>query len=335
LKLKKVSISLTLTALFLLLFGSSALAAEKVRFLLDWLFEGKHVPFFVARDKGFFEKNGLDVTILEGRGSGNAATFIDSGQADFSYGDLMTAVQVMSKNGKNRVIGVGMVFNGGGLTFLEGSGIKTPKDLEGKRFGTNPGDFGNTLLPAIAAAAGFDANKVIIRTMEPAVRTPALFEGRIDFISGANGSGIQRMEVLGKRQGKKVQHLFFKDMGLDSYGHVLQTQEDRIKNSPDQVKRFVAAVFDAWAWSLKNPKEAFEIFMKANLQKDREITKAQMDAGLDDVVDPVTKEFGLGYMREDKMKMSVALANKYFGLSQVVDFKITYTNQFIRKNPGM
>ena len=42
-------------------------AADKIKFQLDWIIEGKHVPFFVARDKGFFEKNRLDVTLLEGK----------------------------------------------------------------------------------------------------------------------------------------------------------------------------------------------------------------------------------------------------------------------------
>src|SRR5439155_294145 len=83
------------------------------------IIEGKYVPFFVARDKGFFKKNGLDVTLIEGKGSGNSATFVDAGQAEYSYGDLLTALQVMSKGGKNRAIGVGMTFNGGGLIFLE------------------------------------------------------------------------------------------------------------------------------------------------------------------------------------------------------------------------
>jgi len=315
--------------------GSSARAAEQVRLLMDWLYEGKHIPFFVARERGFFEKNGLEVTLLEGKGSGDAATFVDAGKVDYSYGDLLTAIQVMSKGGQNRAIGVGMVVNGGGFIFLESSGIKRPKDLEGKRFGTNPGDFGSTLLPAVAAASGFDMAKIIIRTMEPAVRTPALFEGNIDFMSGSNGSSIQRMAILGARQGKKIHYLFFKDMGLESYGHVLQTQEDRIKHHPDQVRRLVAAVFDAWAWSLKNPTEAFEIFMKANPQKDREISWAQWQAALGDIQDPATKEFGLGYMQEAMMKQSVAIANKYFGLSPGVDYKLTYTNQFIKKNPGM
>ena len=167
------------------------------------------------------------------------------------------------------------------------------------------------------------------------MRTPALFEGKIDIMSGTNGSSIQRMAVLGKREGKSVKYLFFSDMGLETYGHVLQAREDRIKNSPDQVQRVVAAVFDAWAWSLKNRKEAFEIFMKANPQKDREISLAQMEAGLDDVVDQQTKEQGLGYMKESMMKKSVEIANKYFKLSPAVDYKTTYVNQFIRKNPGM
>lgn len=335
LRIGKVGLTVLAAGALILAMGSPTRAAEKVRFLMDWILEGKHVPFFVARDKGFFEKNGLEVTILAGKGSGDAATFVDAGKVDYSYGDLLTAIQVISKGGKNRAIGVGMVFNGGGFIFLESSGIKKPKDLEGKRFGTNPGDFGSTLLPAVAAASGFDHNKVIIMTMDPAVRTPALFEGKIDFMSGTNGSSIQRMALLGTKQGKKINYLFLKDMGLESYGHVLQTQEERIKNNPDQVRRFVAAVFDAWAWSLKNPQEAFEIFMKANPQKERDISLAQMQAGIGDVEDAETKQYGLGYMKEAMMKQSVAIANKYFGLSPAVDYKSTYSNQFIKRNPGM
>ena len=171
-------LGLTLVFAFLLLGATTAKleAADKIKFQLDWIIEGKHVPFYVARDGGFFEKNGLEVTLLEGKGSANSSTFVDLGQADYSYGDFLTAVQVMSKGGKNRAIGVGMTFNGGGFIFLESAGIKTAKDLEGKSFGTNPSDFAYILLPAAAAASGFDANKVVIKTMEPAVRTPALFE---------------------------------------------------------------------------------------------------------------------------------------------------------------
>jgi len=327
-------VGIFIAAVFLA-FGPKVMAADQVKFRMDWIIGGQYVPFYVARDKGFFEKRGLDVTIIEGRGSLQSATMVDAKQVDYSFGDFVTAVQVMSKGGKNRSIAVGMRDNGGGYIFLEGSGIKTPKDLEGKRFGTNPADFGSVLLPAVAAASRIDAKKIIISTMEPAVRTPALFEGKIDFIAGANGSSIQRMAILGEKQGKKVRYLFFKDMGLKAYGHVLQAHEDLIKKNSDQVQRFVEAVFEAWAWTVKNPKEALEVFMKANPQSDRGIITAQMKASLDTALDSVTKEHGLGYFEEAMVKASVEAANKYLELSPSVDYKITYTNQFVRKTPRM
>lgn len=303
-----------------------ARAAEKVKFQLDWIYGGGHVGFFVARDKGFFKKNDLDVTILPGRGSLKSATFVDAKQVDYSHGDFLTAVRVMSKGGKNRALGAVHVFQGGGFIFFSDSGIKTGKDLEGKRFGTTPADFGNVLMPAMAGASGFDDKKVIRKIMKPAVRTPAIFEGKIDMMAGLHTSSIPRMEIIAKRRGRKVNILYFKDLGLKSYGHVLQTHEDRLKKNPDQVRRFVAAVFDAWAWSIKNPEKALEVFIKANPEKDPEISKAQMLQALSDAQDADTKRYRLGYMKETLVKKSVEIANKYFKLSPTVDYKITYTN---------
>jgi len=324
-----------MTAAFFLAFSPKVMAADQVKFRMDWILEGKHVPFYVARDKGFFEKRGLDVTILEGRGSLQSATMVDAKQVDYSFGDFVTAVQVMSKGGKNRAIAVGMRDNVGSFVFLKSSGIKTPKDLEGKRFGTNPGDFGLVLLPAVAAVAKIDMKKIVIKTMEPAVRTPALFEGKIDFFLGSKGATLHVVEVLGKRHGKEVGYLSFKDMGLKTYGHVLQAHEDLIKKNPDQVRRFVAAVFEAWAWSIKNPREALDIFLKANPQVDREISQAQIEASFDNTQDSVTKEHGMGYFEEAKVKASVEVANKHLELSPSVDYKITYTNEFVSNTPRM
>lgn len=335
-QLKNLVLTVLATLAFLVAVGPTGAAAEdKVTFQLDWLYGGKHVAFFVARDKGYFKKNGLDVKIIEGKGSLQAATFVDAGNVDFSYGDFVTAIRVIAKGGKNRAIGVGQVFQGGGYSFFKESGISTPKDLEGKRFGTSAADFGNTLLPAMAAASGFDASKVERRIMKPAVRTPALLEGKIDFMSGTRGSSLPKMAIIAKRNGRDIGTLYFKDMGIETYGHVLQTQASRVEKNPEQVQRFVKAVFDAWGWSLQNPKEAFEIFMKANPHKDREISWAQTLEGLADAQDAATKEHGLGYMQPAMVEKSVGIANKYFGLKPPVDWKKTYTDKFIKGTPLM
>jgi NitT/TauT family transport system substrate-binding protein len=328
---------ITLTRFAFLLLAGATLASpargaavtEEVKVQLDWILGGKHVPFFVARDRGHFRGKGLEVRLLEGRGSLQPAQFVDTKQADYGYGDLITAVQVIAKGGKNRAIGTGMVFQGGGYIFLEESGIKVPKDLEGKNFGTTPGDFGQVLLPALGAAAKFDHTKVIIKNIDAAVRTPAFFERKIDFLAGARGSSVPRMAVVAKRQHRKIGYLYFRDMGINSYGHVIQVHEERIKTNPDQIKRFMTALMEAWEWSIKNPQQALDIFMNANPEKDREITAAEMQDGLGDIQDPETKQFGLGYMKEAMMKRSGELANKYAGLDKPIDYKMIYTNQFI------
>ncbi|MBI2880109.1 MAG: ABC transporter substrate-binding protein [Candidatus Tectomicrobia bacterium] len=315
--------------------GPRTAAAEEVKFLMDWIFGGKHIAFFVARDKGYYKKNGLDVTLLQGRGSGMAATNVDTKQVDYSYGDFPTMLRAVSKGAKNVAIGAGIVYQGGGFMFLESSGIKTAKDFEGKRYGSTPTDFGNVLLPAMAAASGFDVKKVKIMIMKEAVRTPALFEGKIDFFSGARGSSLPRMAIIAKRQGKKLNFLYFKDLGIDTYGHMIQTHPDRINGNPDQIRKLLQASYEAWAWSIKNPKEAFEVFMQANREKDREISQAQVEEGLMDVQDPETKGKGLGYMKESLVKKSAEISNKYFNLKPPVDYKATYTNRFIGPTPGM
>ena len=75
--------------------------------------------------------------------------------------------------------------------------------------------------------------------------------------------------------------------------------------------------------------------MKANREKDREYSWVQIEQGLSDVQDLETKDKGLGYMQESLIKKSVAIANKYFKLSPPVDYKVTFTNQLIRKTPGI
>ena len=312
-----------------------AAAAKERKIILDWIYGGKHAPFFVARDKGFWKKAGVNVKILQGRGSGKAAAWIDTKKVDYSYGDFATMLKVVQKGGNNLAVGAVHVYQTGCYMSFASTGIKKPKDLEGKRYGGPPADFGRTLMPAMAGAMGFDMKKVIFKTMKPAVRTPALFKNKIDFISGTRGSSCPRMRIHAERKGRKISFLYFKDMGLESYGHVIQIHRDRLKNNSKEIQAVVGGLFDAFAWTIKNPKGGYNVYIKANPTKDKEISRVQIAEALEDVQDTEVMAKGLGYMKESMVKKSVATANKYFKLSPPVDYTKTYTNRFIRPNPGL
>ena len=73
-KLRIVTMGVAALVAVVLIFGigPEAGAADRVSFQMDFFIGGKMAPFFVARDKGFFEKNGLEVKILMGAGQPGA-----------------------------------------------------------------------------------------------------------------------------------------------------------------------------------------------------------------------------------------------------------------------
>jgi hypothetical protein len=70
---------------------ASAFAQEtKIKFQLDWRFEGPSALFLVAKSKGYFAQEKLDVIIDAGSGSGNAVNRVASGTYDMGFADGRT-----------------------------------------------------------------------------------------------------------------------------------------------------------------------------------------------------------------------------------------------------
>src|ERR1700759_1736930 len=77
-----------LTALCLMLLSSFKVSAEdKVALSLDWVVNGTHAGYFVAREKGFYKDAGLDVTVSRGFGSGDTVKRVANGSATFGIAD--------------------------------------------------------------------------------------------------------------------------------------------------------------------------------------------------------------------------------------------------------
>src|SRR5271168_4948712 len=79
--------------------SSLARAEDNVTVQLDYVVRGTHAMFFVAREKGYFAKQGINVTaIRSGTGSPNAMRLVGNGDADFGFGDLPTLAVARSQN---------------------------------------------------------------------------------------------------------------------------------------------------------------------------------------------------------------------------------------------
>ena len=81
-----------------ILYGTPTFALTTIRFSLDWKFEGPSAPYFVALDKGYFEAEGMDVTIDTGQGSLEAIPRVTGGHTN-----LVLLTSIHSSNSETKI----------------------------------------------------------------------------------------------------------------------------------------------------------------------------------------------------------------------------------------
>ena len=103
-------------------------------FRLDWIYQGPNAGFMVAKDKGFYDEAGLNVDMGPGKGSGSTAQLIASKTSQFGFADGFVVGAGVAKGMELAMVGAIYRRNPTAAIVLAESGIKTPKELEGKTY---------------------------------------------------------------------------------------------------------------------------------------------------------------------------------------------------------
>src|SRR5437879_578781 len=230
----------------------------KVRFTLPWVAEGSLIHTFIARNRGFWKKRGLDVDIARGYGSLAATQALAGGQ--FDVGQAVTSVIVLQniKGLPLTTIGVLGYKTTMGVGVLADSPIKTPKDLEGKTVGWTPTSGEVPFFPVFAKQAGIDESKIKFVNMNIEVRYRALMDKQIDAMTDF---GVRAIPPLAT-QGFPVRWTLYSNYGINMYESSLMTQPKMVKEKPELCQAVVDGAMEAVAFALLNPEEGIDIFLK-------------------------------------------------------------------------
>ncbi len=237
--------------------NSDGKVLEKVTYLTSFGNFGRDSYAWVAKDKGFFKDAGFDVEIKPGNGTGGNLQTIAAGQAQFTPVDL-TGFMLARGDGKFEDVTVVSAIQQrtmAAIVSLDGNGISTPKDLEGKKLADTPGSVVRNLFPTYAKLAGVDAAKVQWVNGDAQTLMSTLASGAVHGI----GQFVVGKPTVEKVAGKPAVLLPYSDVMIDLYGNVLATSAKLAKDNPEMVKRFVGALLKGLEYSIDNPKEAGEI----------------------------------------------------------------------------
>jgi NitT/TauT family transport system substrate-binding protein len=254
----------------------SACAETKIRFSLDWIPGSVHSPFFIALYKGYYQAEGLDVVIDRGKGSVGLVPQIASGVYDMGYPDISVVEDFDSKNPDKAfpVLMMGYEQAPAGIAFLKASGIKAPKDLEGKSLGAAASDGGFKLFPTFMQHTGIDAAKVDIKFIDPKLRETLLAKHEVDAIIGQIFNTVLELKAKGIDP-DQVGSFLYRDHGLDLYGNGVAASPAFRKEHPDAVKGFIRATMKGVQDMVKDPEMAVQMTLKyepllnADIERDR------------------------------------------------------------------
>ncbi|BCJ64536.1 ABC transporter substrate-binding protein [Polymorphospora rubra] len=233
---------------------------EKVTYLTSFGNFGRDSYAWVAKDKGFFEEAGFDVDIKAGNGTGDNIKTVVGGQAEFTPIDLTGGLLQMGNGQAKDFVAVAGIQQRtmAAIITLEGNGITTPKDLEGKKLADTPGSVVRNLFPTYAKLAGVDASKVEWVNGQAQTLIGTLAGGQVQGI-GQFVVGKPTVEGVAK---KTAVVLPYSDIMTDLYGNVLITSTKLANEEPDKVRRFTQALLKGLEYSIAHPQEAGEILHK-------------------------------------------------------------------------
>ena len=162
--------------------GAASAQETTIKLTLGWKTQGSDAAFFVAKDKGYFKQEGLNVVIDQGEGSGATVTRIMGGAYDGGFGDINAIIQNASTRPADAPVMVYQIWNQPPFAIVSktSAGIKTPKDFEGRTLGGAPGTPTTRLIPVFAHKNGLDLQKVKVTNMAPNLQEPMLIKGDID-----------------------------------------------------------------------------------------------------------------------------------------------------------
>jgi NitT/TauT family transport system substrate-binding protein len=314
--------------------ATAAQAADpvKVRFVLNWKYQGPQAWFFLAQDKGYFKAEGLDVQMDQGEGSGAAVTRVASKAYDIGFGDINALTVFAAQHPEDAPKAVFMMYGVSPFSIysLKSKNITSPKQLEGKTLGAPVDDAPFKLFPAFAKATGIDASKVTWKHMQPSLREQMLVRGDVDAISGYVNTVWFSLRKIYPNPGDKVNIMKYSDYGLDLYSNAIIVSKEFMQAHPDAVAGFLRAIAKGFQDVLADPATAVEAALKRQPLLDRQIELENLIATVNvEMLSEESKRIGIGDVDDAHLKKGIGIVVDAYGLKRTPAPDEVFTRQFL------
>ncbi|MEX2416530.1 MAG: ABC transporter substrate-binding protein [Paenibacillaceae bacterium] len=295
---------------------------QNITVVLDWTPNTNHTGLYVARDMGYYEEEGLNVTIVQ-PGEAGADTMVAAGDAQFgvSYQESVTLARI--QNVPLVSIAAVIQHNTSGFAAPVSKNIRTPKDFEGKVYGGWGSPVEDAMIQSLMINENADSTKVENVSMGDADFFTAV-KRDIDFAWIYYGWTGMEAEL----RGEEIDMVYLRDYAkeLDYYTPVLVTNETMIDEQPDTVKAFMKATAQGYQYAMDQPDKAADLLVKAEPDLDAKLVKASQQWLRSRYQDDAPR---WGEQKLEVWQNYAAWMEKYKLLEGTLDSEKAFTNDFL------
>lgn len=232
-------------------------ANQKLTVVLDWFANPSHAPLFVAKEKGFFAEQGLDVRLIGPADPADPPKLVAAGHADMAITYQPAFLEQVDRG--LPLIRIGTLIDKplDCIVVLKDSPIKSITDLKGKRIGYSSGGAQNIMLKTMLEKNGLSLKDVQHINVHYDL-TQALLSRKVDAVTGV----MRTFEVIQMELAKHPARIFTpEDYQIPTYSELIFVVKK--EHTHDQrFQRFLLALQKAVLYLEKNPKETWNLFIK-------------------------------------------------------------------------
>ena len=246
------------TFLFLLFSIQNFLYAQelkKVSLQLLWKHQFQFAGYYIAKEKGFYEEEGLEVELREFTNGQNITEDVLKDKVTFGVG--RSSLLLEKANNKNIVL-LASIFQSSPNILLakKDSHIDTIKDFKNKKIMITDDAKTDAIFIAMLHSNGIDMSDLEIQ--KHSFNVDDLINDTTQVIS----SYVSNEPFALNKQGIKYTTFHPRDYGYDFYNDILFTSEKNLYTNYKDVKNFTLATLRGWTYAFEHIEETVELILK-------------------------------------------------------------------------
>ena len=295
------SFSLHLLLISLLCTNLFSKENEQVSIALKWFYQYQFAGYIMAKEKGFYEEEGLDVELIQKNPNTDHIVEVINGNATYGVSDS-SLLLYRAKDYPVKIIATIFQHNPMVLITREDSKLISPYELRGKKISYQK-VVDDSIVNTLFAYANMGQKDYIHVPMDFSYKS--IINGEIDAIVAY----ITDQPYWIQQQGTKLNIINPLSYGIDMYGDNLFTTEQEIKMHPKRVEKIKAATLKGWEYALMHKEETINTIIKnynPNLQYDQLYYEA---IETERIIS--NKYITLGYTSKDRFKIISTFYKNY------------------------